>query len=48
MPETLADEEIYRTVHNDLEVISQKILVDIENNLKKAVKLWNTKKKKLK
>ena len=46
MPETLPDEEIYRTVHNDLEVISQKILVDVENNLKKAIKLWDTKKKK--
>jgi len=46
MPDLLPEEEIFRTVHNDLEVISQKILVDVENNLKKAIKLWDTKKKK--
>jgi transcriptional regulator with XRE-family HTH domain len=46
MPDTLPEEEIYRAVQNDLEVISQKILADIENNLKKTVKLWNTMRKK--
>ncbi|MCL2186610.1 MAG: helix-turn-helix domain-containing protein [Treponema sp.] len=46
MPDTLPEEELFKSVHNDLEVISQKILVDIENNLKKVIKLWVTKKKK--
>jgi transcriptional regulator with XRE-family HTH domain len=45
MPDTLPEDEIFRTVHNDLEVISQKILVDIEKSLKQAIKLWDSKKK---
>jgi len=45
MPDTLLEDEIFKTVHNDLEIISQKILVDVEKNLKTAVKLWDKKKK---
>jgi len=45
MPDTLLEDEIFRTVHNDLEIISQKILVDVEKNLKTAIKLWDKKKK---
>ena len=40
MPDTALKDEIYQTIHNDLEVISQKILKDMENNLKNTIKLW--------
>ena len=45
MPDIALEEEIYQTVHNDLEVISQKILKDVEINLKSTIKLWKIKKK---
>jgi len=45
MPETPLEEEICKIVQNDLEIISQKILIDIDNTLKKTIKSWNIKKK---
>ena len=44
MPDIVLEDEIYQTVRNDLEVISQKILNDIETNLKNTIKLWEVKK----
>jgi len=44
MPDIVLEDEIYQTVRNDLEVISQKILNDIETNLKSTIKLWEVKK----
>jgi len=40
IPGFALEEEIFRAVHNDLEVMSQKILSDIEANLKTTIGLW--------
>ena len=42
MPDTLPEEEIYKSVQKDIEALSRKILHDVENNLKSAKKLWET------
>jgi len=40
MPETTYEEEINKSIRNDLESIAQKIHHDIDVTLKNALKLW--------
>jgi len=44
MPDTIHEEEIYQSIHNDLEHMTQKIRKDVDINLKNALKLWGRKK----
>jgi transcriptional regulator with XRE-family HTH domain len=41
MPDTVYEEEISKTIRNDLESITQKIRQDMDITLKNALKLWN-------
>jgi transcriptional regulator with XRE-family HTH domain len=43
MPDTSYEEEINKTIRNDLESITQKIRQDIDISLKKALNLWGIK-----
>ena len=43
MPETIYENELYRTVLTDLEKTAQNIKEDIETNINKALKLWGKK-----
>ena len=40
MPDCIYEEEIFKTVHKDLETIMQKIHQDIDVNLNNTLKLW--------
>jgi len=48
MPETMYENELYRTVLTDLEKTAQKIKEDVETNINKALKLWGKKGKETK
>jgi len=41
MPDTVYEEEIHKTIRNDLESITLKIRQDIDVTLKNALKLWD-------
>jgi len=41
MPDTAYEDEINKTIRNDLESITQKIRQDIDLTLKNTLKLWN-------
>lgn len=45
LPDNIYEEEIYKSVHSDLEVITKKIRQDIDLSLKNAVNMWKIKKK---
>ena len=42
MPDHTFEEEIFKTVHKDLEIIMQKIHQDIGVNLNNTLKLWSS------
>ena len=46
MPETVQEEEIYRTILLDLTKTFDKLKIDFESNLENALKLWGKQKKK--
>ena len=41
MPDTAFNDEILKTIMNDLDVITHKIREDVDINLKNIIKLWN-------
>jgi len=45
-PETVQEEEIYRTILLDLTKTFEKVKMDFELNLENALKLWGKQKKK--
>ena len=46
MPETVQEEEVYRTVLLDMTKTFDKLKIDFELNLENALKLWGKQKKK--